>query len=39
MCSLVKIDWREREKIKMNLSGLESKICVLYFKGCRGESE
>jgi len=24
---------REREKEKMNLSGIEGEVCVIYFKG------
>jgi len=33
----LKVDWRERER--MDLSGLECEVCLVHFKGIKGESE
>jgi len=32
VCSLVKIDLRERERKMMNLNELEGEICVVHFR-------
>jgi len=31
------VDWRERERERMTLSGLECEVCVIHFEWIKGE--
>jgi len=35
----INVDWREREMERMNSRGLECEVCLVHFKGIKGESE